>query len=92
MSRQVRVTLLWVFAAGHLIRRTKWMRTSTSSSTSSLRATGPGSCGGLTTLTCWRSNTAKHEQSKKFLESIDDSFLTYVVDDPTRNGVLLNPK
>lgn len=40
---------------------------------------------------CWRSKTAKHEQYRKFLESIDDSFLTCVVEDLIRNGVLLNP-
>lgn len=40
---------------------------------------------------CWRSKTAKHEQYRKFLESTDDSFLTCVVEDLIRNGVLLNP-
>lgn len=37
---------------------------------------------------CWRSNTAKHEQSRRFLEGIDDNFLSQVVEDPTRNSVL----
>ncbi|XP_063280190.1 uncharacterized protein LOC134564864 isoform X3 [Prinia subflava] len=41
---------------------------------------------------CWRSNTAKHKQSRRFLESIDDNFLSQVVEDPTRNGVLLDLK
>ncbi|RMC20262.1 hypothetical protein DUI87_01108 [Hirundo rustica rustica] len=41
---------------------------------------------------CWRSNTAKHKQSMRFLESIDDNFLSQVMEDPTRNGVLLDLK
>ncbi|KAF4803717.1 hypothetical protein TURU_013832 [Turdus rufiventris] len=38
----------------------------------------------------WRSNTVKHKQSRRCLESIDDNFLSHVVEDPTRNGVLLD--
>ncbi|GAB0207732.1 hypothetical protein GRJ2_003238900 [Grus japonensis] len=29
---------------------------------------------------CWKSNTAKHAQSRRFLQSIDDNFLTQVED------------
>lgn len=32
----------------------------------------------------------KHKPSRRFLESLDDYFLTEEVDDPTRNGVLLD--
>ncbi|GAB0209615.1 hypothetical protein GRJ2_003427200 [Grus japonensis] len=39
---------------------------------------------------CWKSNTAKHAQSRRFLQSIDDNFLTQVVEDPTRRGMLLD--
>ncbi|KAJ7416114.1 glycerol kinase [Pitangus sulphuratus] len=39
---------------------------------------------------CWRNNTVKHKQSKRFLESIDDNFLTQVEEDSTRNDVLLD--
>lgn len=60
---------------------------------SSLNITGPG----FSPLgdfhysdSCWRSNTAKYRQSRRFLESFDDPFLTQVGEDPTRNGVLLN--
>lgn len=38
----------------------------------------------------WRGNTAKYRQSRRFLESFDDPFLTQVVEDSTRNSVLLN--
>jgi len=39
---------------------------------------------------CWRDHTARHTQSKRFLQSIDDNFLTQVVEEPTRRGVLLD--
>lgn len=39
---------------------------------------------------CWISNTTKHKQFRRFLESTDGNILTQVVEDPTRNGVLLN--
>lgn len=39
----------------------------------------------------WRSNTAKHKLSRRFLESIDSNFLSQVVEDPTRSSVLLDP-
>lgn len=39
---------------------------------------------------CWTSSVAKHKQSKRILQGIGGSFLTQVLKDPTRNGVLLN--
>ncbi|GAB0208601.1 hypothetical protein GRJ2_003325800 [Grus japonensis] len=39
---------------------------------------------------CWNSNMAKHAQSRRFLQSIDDNFLTQVVEESTRRGVLLD--
>ncbi|GAB0199938.1 mitochondrial enolase superfamily member 1 [Grus japonensis] len=39
---------------------------------------------------CWKGNMAKHAQSRRFLQSIDDNFLTQVVEEPTRRGVLLD--
>ncbi|GAB0208473.1 mitochondrial enolase superfamily member 1 [Grus japonensis] len=39
---------------------------------------------------CWKGNTARHAQSRRFLQSIDDNFLTQVVEEPTRRGVLLD--
>lgn len=41
--------------------------------------------------TFWKSYTAKHKQSRKFLESTGDIFLSQMVEDPARNtqGVLL---
>lgn len=32
----------------------------------------------------------KHKPSRRFLESLDNYFLTQEVDDPTMNGMLLN--
>lgn len=39
---------------------------------------------------CWRHNTVKHKPSRRFLESLEDYFLTQEVDNPTRNGVLID--
>ncbi|GAB0200488.1 hypothetical protein GRJ2_002514200 [Grus japonensis] len=39
---------------------------------------------------CWKGNTARHAQSRRFLQSIGDNFLTQVVEEPTRRGVLLD--
>ncbi|GAB0207763.1 hypothetical protein GRJ2_003242000 [Grus japonensis] len=39
---------------------------------------------------CWKSKMAKHAQSRRFLQSIDDNFLTQVVEEPMRRGVLLD--
>ncbi|GAB0205201.1 hypothetical protein GRJ2_002985700 [Grus japonensis] len=39
---------------------------------------------------CWKGNTARHTQSRRFLQSTDDNFLTQVVEKPTRRGVLLD--
>lgn len=48
--------------------------------------TDPGSCGEFNYLDiCWRSYSAKHKQSRRFLESTDDNFLSHLVEVPTRN-------
>ncbi|PKU48939.1 glycerol kinase [Limosa lapponica baueri] len=39
---------------------------------------------------CWEGYTAKHIQSRRFLQYIDVNFLTQVVEEPTRKGVLLD--
>jgi len=39
---------------------------------------------------CWEDHTARHMQSWRFLQSIDDNFLVQVVEEPTRRGVLLD--
>ncbi|GAB0209103.1 mitochondrial enolase superfamily member 1 [Grus japonensis] len=39
---------------------------------------------------CWRDNTAGHKQSRRFLECIDDSFLTQVIEELVRGGALLD--
>ncbi|GAB0209507.1 mitochondrial enolase superfamily member 1 [Grus japonensis] len=39
---------------------------------------------------CWKGNTARYVQSRRFLQSIDDNFLTQLVEEPTRRGMLLD--
>ncbi|GAB0182838.1 hypothetical protein GRJ2_000749100 [Grus japonensis] len=39
---------------------------------------------------CWKNNMARHTQSRRFLQSTDDNFLTQVVEEPTWRGVLLD--
>jgi len=38
----------------------------------------------------WEDHTARHMQSRRFLQSINDSFLMQVVEEPTRRGTLLD--
>jgi len=38
---------------------------------------------------CWEDCKTRHTQSRRFLQSINDNFLTKVVEEPTRRGVLL---
>lgn len=51
---------------------------------------GLGSHGGLQPPICWRNNTARCNQSRRFLESIDDNFLTHVMEELMRKGELLD--
>jgi len=39
---------------------------------------------------CWEDHTARHMQSRRFLQSINDNFLMQVVEEPTRRGALLD--
>ena len=39
---------------------------------------------------CWKDHTASCKQSRSFLQSTDDNFLTEVVEEQTRRGVLLD--
>ena len=39
---------------------------------------------------CWEDHTARHAQSRRLLQCIDDNFLTQVVQEPTRRGALLD--
>ncbi|KAM6381950.1 uncharacterized protein FN964_003655 [Alca torda] len=39
---------------------------------------------------CWEDHTARHGQSRRLLQCIDDNFLTQVVQEPTRRGALLD--
>lgn len=38
---------------------------------------------------CQKDNTARYKQSKRLLQSTDDNFLTQVVEEPMKRGVLL---
>ncbi|KAM9591475.1 uncharacterized protein ACIBXB_006271 [Morphnus guianensis] len=39
---------------------------------------------------CWKYNTAVSKQSRRFLEYVEDNFLTQLVGEPTRGGALLD--
>ncbi|PKU31484.1 adaptin ear-binding coat-associated protein 1 [Limosa lapponica baueri] len=39
---------------------------------------------------CWKHNTAEREQSRRFLECVEDNFLTQLVREPTRESALLD--
>ncbi|PKU41684.1 rna-directed dna polymerase from mobile element hypothetical protein [Limosa lapponica baueri] len=39
---------------------------------------------------CWKYNTAEREQSQRFLECVEDNFLTQLVNEPTRESALLD--
>ncbi|GAB0208240.1 mitochondrial enolase superfamily member 1 [Grus japonensis] len=39
---------------------------------------------------CWKSNTAERKQSRRFLECVEDNFLTQLVSEPTRGGASLD--
>jgi len=39
---------------------------------------------------CWKYNTAERKQSRRFLECVEDNFLTQLVSKPTRAGALLD--
>ncbi|GAB0184462.1 hypothetical protein GRJ2_000911500 [Grus japonensis] len=40
--------------------------------------------------TCWRDNTAGHNQSRRFLECVDDNLLLQVIEEPMRRGAMLD--
>jgi len=39
---------------------------------------------------CWKYNTAERKQSRKFLECVEDNFLTQLVSEPTRGCASLD--
>ncbi|KAK4826009.1 hypothetical protein QYF61_003782 [Mycteria americana] len=39
---------------------------------------------------CWKYNTAERKQSRRFLECVEDNFLTQLVSEPTRGGSSLD--
>ncbi|KAF1501108.1 hypothetical protein FQV17_0014956, partial [Megadyptes antipodes antipodes] len=39
---------------------------------------------------CWKYNTAERKQSRRFLECVEDNFLTQLVSEPTRGGASLD--
>jgi len=38
----------------------------------------------------WRDSTARHKQSRRFLEFVDDNFLLQLIEEPTRRGAKLD--
>ena len=58
---------------------------------SSLTVTGPGSHGDFDHPDIsWEDYTARHAQSRRFLQKMDNNFLLQVVEEPTRKGALLD--
>ena len=41
-------------------------------------------------VVCWKCNTAERKQSRRFLECVEDNFLTQLVREPTKEGALLD--
>jgi len=39
---------------------------------------------------CWRDNTAGHNQSRRFLDCVDDNFLFQAIEESTRRGAVLD--
>ena len=39
---------------------------------------------------CWKYNAAERKQSRRFLECVEDHFLTQLVSEPTREGAPLD--
>jgi len=39
---------------------------------------------------CWKLSTAERKQSRRFLECVEDNFLTQLVSEPTRGGALFD--
>jgi len=39
---------------------------------------------------CWENYTARHKQTRRFLQCIGDNLLTQVVEKPTKRGVMLD--
>jgi len=39
---------------------------------------------------CWECNTAERKQSRRFLECVEDNFLTQLASEPTRGGASLH--
>lgn len=37
-------------------------------------------------VVCWKYNTAERKQSRRFLDCVEDNFLTQLVSEPTREG------
>ena len=39
---------------------------------------------------CWRNGTARHKQSRRILDCVEDNFLLQVIEEPTRSGDMLD--
>lgn len=54
------------------------------------RMTSPCSCWGTSAYHISAGNRTDKKQSQRFLECVEDNFLTQLVNDPVRNGSLLD--
>ncbi|GAB0176029.1 hypothetical protein GRJ2_000068100 [Grus japonensis] len=39
---------------------------------------------------CWRDNTARHKQSRRFLKCVDGDFVLHVIEEPTKRSAMLD--
>ena len=90
-KRQVKVTLKWVSAIGHLSREEQVDQ-------ALYRQVGAALLSQALVFMwdfnhpyiCWRKNTARHKQSRRFLECINDNFVLQVIEEPTKRDALLD--
>ena len=82
-ARQGLVALQWGSATGHMTRKTEWMSPSVGRA---LVLMGDFNHPDI----CWRDNTARHKQSRRFLDCIDDKFLLHVIKEPMGRGAMLD--
>lgn len=84
------VTLLWLFATGHPVRKRKSMRNSPISWKQPHSHRLWCSWGTSALISAAKTAHVGTQEPRRFLHSTDGNVLTQVVEDPSRRGVLLD--
>lgn len=84
------VTLLWVFATGHPIRKRKSMRNSVLSWKEPHSHRPWCSQGTSTLISAGKTTHVGTQEPRRFLQGTDGNVLTQVVEEPSKRGVLLD--